>query len=67
MEQNPNLCESDSCNQENDDEKKKKNDIVIPVVASIAGILVVLVIGQAAIICGLKKRKPRGKAAFAAN
>ncbi|XP_061356605.1 probable LRR receptor-like serine/threonine-protein kinase At1g05700 [Gastrolobium bilobum] len=60
--QNPNLCDSASCNQQTDDKKKKKkNNIVIPVVASVAGILVLIVIAAAAIICGLKKRKPRGK------
>ncbi|KAJ1420256.1 Serine-threonine/tyrosine-protein kinase, catalytic domain [Sesbania bispinosa] len=58
IEQNPNLCESTSCNQQTDDQKKKKN-IVIPVVSSVAGIVVLLAIVAAAIICGLKKRKPR--------
>ncbi|KAJ1420261.1 Serine-threonine/tyrosine-protein kinase, catalytic domain [Sesbania bispinosa] len=59
IEQNPNLCESTSCNQQTDDHKKKKKNIAIPIVASVAGILVLLVIVVAAIICGLKKRKPR--------
>ncbi|XP_057454468.1 LRR receptor-like serine/threonine-protein kinase IOS1 isoform X1 [Lotus japonicus] len=57
VEQNPNLCESVSCNQQTVDQKKK-NNIVIPLVASFSGILVFL-IAVAAIICGLKKRKPR--------
>ncbi|KAJ1377267.1 putative LRR receptor-like serine/threonine-protein [Sesbania bispinosa] len=63
-EQNPNLCESTSCNQQMDDQKKKKN-IVIPVVASVAGIVVLQAIVAATKICGcgLKKRKPRGKPA----
>ncbi|KAJ1390948.1 Malectin-like carbohydrate-binding domain [Sesbania bispinosa] len=52
MEQNPNLCESTSYNQQIDDHKNKKN-IAIPIVASVAGILVLLVIVAAAIICGV--------------
>ncbi|MED6136237.1 hypothetical protein PIB30_054209 [Stylosanthes scabra] len=62
--QNPNLCASTSCNQQTtggaiSNNKKKKNHIVIPIVASIAGVLVLLAIVATAVICGLKKRKPK--------
>ena len=65
MGQNPNLCESTSCNQQTVDanKKKKKNNLVIPIVASVASVLVVLVVAAAAIIYGLTKRKPQGKTA----
>ncbi|XP_019455617.1 PREDICTED: probable LRR receptor-like serine/threonine-protein kinase At1g05700 isoform X2 [Lupinus angustifolius] len=57
---NLNLCASASCNQANqqtDNQIKKKNktNIVIPVVVSVAGVLVLLVIASVSII----KRKPR--------
>ncbi|KAJ1420260.1 Serine/threonine-protein kinase, active site [Sesbania bispinosa] len=58
VEQNPNLCESALCNQETDNQKKK-NTIVIPVLASVAGVLVRLAIAAVAIVCGLKKNRPR--------
>ncbi|KAJ1390943.1 Serine/threonine-protein kinase, active site [Sesbania bispinosa] len=38
IDQNPNLCESTSCNQQTDNQEKEKKNIVIPVVASVAGI-----------------------------
>ncbi|KAK7294289.1 hypothetical protein RJT34_17176 [Clitoria ternatea] len=58
--QNPKLCESTPCNQQKNDhqnQKKKKHNIVIPVVATVAGILVLVVIAATAIICGLQNRK----------
>ncbi|KAL1293068.1 hypothetical protein AAHE18_19G045400 [Arachis hypogaea] len=65
VEHNPNLCASTSCNQQTGgaiSNKKKKNNnnhIVIPIAASIAGVLVLLAIVATAVICGLKKRKPK--------
>ncbi|XP_019455620.1 PREDICTED: probable LRR receptor-like serine/threonine-protein kinase At1g05700 isoform X2 [Lupinus angustifolius] len=58
--ENPNLCASTSCNQANQQTdnqitKKKKMNIVIPLVASVAGFLVLLVIASVTII----KRKSR--------
>jgi hypothetical protein len=53
----PNLCEPASCNQKTGDQKKKKNNITIHV-ASVAVILVPLVLASAAaIIFFLHKRK----------
>ncbi|KAK2406292.1 putative LRR receptor serine/threonine-protein kinase [Trifolium repens] len=53
----PNLCEPASCNQKKGDQKKKKNNITIHV-ASVAVILVPLVLASAAaIIFFLHKRK----------
>ena len=60
---NPSLYESTSCNQKTDGTNKKKNKIVIPIVALVAGILMLLVIAAAAVICGLKQRKTEGKTA----
>ena len=40
--------------------KKTKNNVVIPVVASVSGILVLLVIAAVAIIYALKRTNPRG-------
>jgi len=55
LDPNPNLCEPDSC-------KQKKSKKFIPLVASVAGIFVLLV-SAAVIICALnKKRKPQGNA-----
>jgi hypothetical protein len=56
----PNLCEPASCNQKKGDQKKKKNNITIHV-ASVAVILVPLVLASAAaIIFFLHKRKLQG-------
>ncbi|KAL2332315.1 hypothetical protein Fmac_019896 [Flemingia macrophylla] len=48
---NPYLCESGQCNE------KKKNNIVTPLVASISGVLILLVV--VAILWTLKRRKSR--------
>ncbi|XP_050231698.1 LRR receptor-like serine/threonine-protein kinase IOS1 [Mercurialis annua] len=48
---NPELCESDSCNK-----KKKKKNVTIPVAASIAGSLIIIV-GMAMILWKVKRNK----------
>ncbi|KAH1105007.1 hypothetical protein GLYMA_13G352900v4 [Glycine max] len=53
--QNLYLCESGQCN-----EKKKKKNIVTPLLASVSGVLI-LVVAVAAISWTLKKRKPKEK------
>lgn len=62
LDQNPNICEPGSCNQKISD--RKKSNKIVPLVASVAGIFVLLVlVSGAAIICALiKKRKPQGNA-----
>ncbi|RHN39207.1 putative transferase, protein kinase RLK-Pelle-LRR-I-1 family [Medicago truncatula] len=59
LDQNPNICEPGSCNQKISD--RKKSNKIVPLVASVAGIFVLLVlVSGAAIICALiKKRKPQ--------
>ncbi|XP_028778976.1 putative leucine-rich repeat receptor-like protein kinase At2g19210 [Neltuma alba] len=54
--QNPNLCESPSCN-------KKENNVAIPIVASVAGVLILLIVATITFVI-LKRRKPRGEAAI---
>jgi hypothetical protein len=51
---NPNLCGSGSC------KKKNSSNVVIPIVASVAGLLILSLI-VAAIFLGLRRRKPQGK------
>ena len=64
MGQNPNFDESTSRNHQMDKtNKKRKKNIVIPVVASVVGTAVLLVIVAGAIICALKKRELEGKTA----
>ncbi|KAL2332319.1 hypothetical protein Fmac_019900 [Flemingia macrophylla] len=53
--QNPYLCESGQCNMKED----KKNNIVTPLVASISGVLILLVV--VTILWTLKRRKSREK------
>jgi hypothetical protein len=52
---NPNLCGSDSCN-------KKKSNVVVPIVASLGGLLILAFI-VAAIFLGIriKRREQHGK------
>ncbi|XP_059458245.1 LRR receptor-like serine/threonine-protein kinase IOS1 [Corylus avellana] len=50
---NPNLCGSGSC-------KKKENNIVVPIVASLGGLLILSLI-VAAIFLGLRRRKQQDK------
>ncbi|RZB62591.1 putative leucine-rich repeat receptor-like serine/threonine-protein kinase, partial [Glycine soja] len=52
--QNPYLCESGQCNFE----KKQKNIVTAPIVASISGVLILLV--AVAILWTLKRRKSKG-------
>jgi len=56
--QNPYLCESGQCNFE----KKQKNIVTAPIVASISGVLILLV--AVAILWTLKRRKSKGNAAI---
>ena len=51
---NPNLCGSDSC-------KKKKNSAVVPIIASIGGLLIMSLI-VAAILFGIRKRRRKQQA-----
>ena len=55
--QNPYLCESGQCNFE-----KKQKNIATPIVASISGVLILLV--AVAILWTLKRRKSKGNAAI---
>ncbi|KAG4961511.1 hypothetical protein JHK87_038144 [Glycine soja] len=59
--QNLYLCESGQCN-----EKKKKKNIVTPLLASVSGVLI-LVVAVAAISWTLKKRKPKGDTTIIKN
>ena len=54
MDENPNLCGSNSC------EKKKKN-IIIPIVASIGGLLILSLIVVAVLWWFKKKPKEKNK------
>ncbi|XP_058004065.1 putative leucine-rich repeat receptor-like protein kinase At2g19210 [Hevea brasiliensis] len=49
---NPNLCASVSCKRD------KKNNLVVPVVASVAGVVIVIS-ALAILFCGLKRRKQK--------
>ncbi|KAJ9179282.1 hypothetical protein P3X46_011091 [Hevea brasiliensis] len=49
---NPNLCASISCKRD------KKNNLVVPVVASVAGVVIVIS-ALAILFCGLKRRKQK--------
>ncbi|GLT72858.1 hypothetical protein SLA2020_447570 [Shorea laevis] len=53
VDDNPNLCGSGSC-------KKKKNSTVVPIVASLGGLLILSLI-VAAIFLGLRRRKKQDK------
>ena len=56
----PNLCESGQCNEQDKESGKKKN-IVTPLVASVSGVVLLLVV-VAAILWTLKRRKLKGDA-----
>ncbi|XP_059458248.1 LRR receptor-like serine/threonine-protein kinase IOS1 [Corylus avellana] len=52
---NPNLCGSDSC-------KQKKNNFVVPIVASLGGLLILsLIVAAIYILLGIRRRKHQDK------